>query len=626
VGKPWTFGQPFKKGAANYLAASGPSSFQADIRNRWNDGSIKFAVLSGIGGATVTLTAAASDPGGTALTLAQFRSAFTGTNTISVGAHTVTLSTLFADAPQRTVCTGPVMSNWIWRQALSVGTDLSLWVDVRYYANGAIELFPWVENAVLRTVSPTNYVGTCSVTINGTSRFSQSVDFKARTRIPLLNGALSYWHGTDPGITPAHDLAYLKATKLVPNYSVTLAPALTNALVTSYTPNTLAGYGANMGSAGGNGSVEGTPSIWYVQSPSASSYLAAVVWGLSSGSWSIHYRSGTTNEPFTFTDEPNTSFASSPPAAYTGGSNGTYAGSHAPGFAFIPYLITGRWWFVDELQFAANYHYLDYQQAERFGADAICNPVQSGSQRLAAWSLARYAQAITAIPDSHPRRAELLAAWEANCLYWRTRFVDGGTYKTSAYGTQWVSPQGFVAGSEDYGLSATTWYSGGFMFSYLPVVWGVAWDYGFSGSANHQSVRDHLYKHIVGRAGKLAVSGFNWRHLSVYQYAMSNKARTTFYTFAESHAAMKADMGWTAQSEIDTDGLNLFQHGSETTLTGASGLPYASSAAMGVALAADHGYTDASNAWARIAGASNYAASLGVYHANEAPQFAVAKR
>jgi hypothetical protein len=285
---------------------------------------------------------------------------------------------------------------------------------------------------------------------------------------------------------------------------------------------------------------------------------------------------------------------------------------------------------MDELQFVANYHFLDYQSSERFGADAICNPVQAGSQRLAAWSLRSYAQALVAIPDSHARRAELIDAWEANCSYWRIKFVDGGTYKTSAFGTAWVSPQGFIAGYEDYGYSATTWYSGGFMFNYLPVVWGVAWDYGLplgsTGLSDHQAIRDQCYKQIAGRAGTLAGSGFNWRHLSVYSYAMSNKDRSDFYTFAESHADMASVFSWTSASDNDTAGGTLFQHSSETSLTGSSGLPYALAAAAGLALATDHGYTGASAGWTLVTGASNYAASLGAYGADENPTFAMVPR
>lgn len=629
-GKPWTFGQAFRKGdVPAHLGAAGASAFQADVRTRWTDGSVKFAVVSGIGGTDVQFVQQSSPSVGR-LTEGQLAAALPMT-TIQVGSHTTTLNSLVGTAArQRTVYEGPVMSNWIYRNPiLGVGTDLTLWIDVRHYANGATEIFPWVENAHLRTTNPTNAIATATVTIGGSNRFSQSIDFKARTRVPLLSGtALSHWVGADPGITPAHDPVYLKATRLVPNYSATLSSSRTSGLTTSYTPNTLAGIGSSMGAAGGAGAVDSLSTIWYTLAPSAASYRAAVVFGLSAGSWSIHHRSSTTNEPFSFADEANTSYAANPPAVGTGGSNGAYAGSHAPGFAYIPYLVTGRWWFMEELQFIANQHFLDYQSSERFGADAIVVPTAAGSQRLAAWTLRAYAQALVALPDSHPRRNDLVAAWEANCQYWRNKFVDGVPYKTSTWTA--VSPQGAIPGYENFSFSATSKGTRGFMLAYLPVVWGTTWDYELplssTGRANHQVVRDHLYKHAVGRAGKRSGSGFNWRHIALYDYPIATVDGSRYLTFAQSHAEMKATLGWTAESDNDADGLTLFQHSSESSLTNASGLPYAAAAAAGVALAVDHGFAGASSAWARITGASNYSASLGAYQNAENPTFALAPR
>ncbi|MDW8260044.1 MAG: hypothetical protein RML32_11445, partial [Gammaproteobacteria bacterium] len=429
------------------------------------------------------------------------------------------------------------MSNWIYRSQLTgVGNDLVLWIDIRYYANGAAEIFPWIENAFLRTSAPTNALVRVTIAIGGSTRFSQSIDIKARTRIPLLNGSsFSYWVGPDPNITPAHDVNYFRETRLVPNYAFTQSTSLQNGYLTTYSPNTLANLSPAMGSAGGNGNVDHPCTQCYLTSgATVTSYRAMMAFGLSAGSWSIHYRSAATHEPFSFTSESNTSFNVNPPASATGGANGTYAPTHAQGFAYIPYLVTGRWWFIDELLFIANYHFLDYQSPERFGPDAICNPIQSGSARLAAWSLRAYAQALAAVPDYHARRAELIAAWEANCRYYRAKFVDGGSYKTSSWGSRWVSPQGYIHGSEDYGISSVHWYSPGFMTSYLTIVFGVAWDYELplsaAGVQDHAAVRNHVYKHIVGRAGLLAQSGYNWRHLSVYAYPAASKDGSTMYT------------------------------------------------------------------------------------------------
>jgi hypothetical protein len=61
AGKAWTFGHAFARGdipSGFYVNALGDhTAFQAEPRNYWPDGSVKFAVLSGIGGTAITLHA-----------------------------------------------------------------------------------------------------------------------------------------------------------------------------------------------------------------------------------------------------------------------------------------------------------------------------------------------------------------------------------------------------------------------------------------------------------------------------------------------------------------------------------------------------------------------------------------
>lgn len=647
----WTVGHAFRKGdvpAGEYLVGQGVSQFQADVRNWWTnaDGSphsVKFAVLSGIGGPEVQLAVAGAAPQAAALTQGQLAAALPAT-TIKVGGHTTSLNSLVGTgARQRTVCEGPVMSNWIYRQAVSGSSHLVVWADVRFYANGAIEIFPWVENCYLGVSGATNVVATCTVTIGGTQRFSQSIDIKHHTRVPLLSGsAFSYWVGADPGITPQHDTSYLMDTKLLPNYGWR-SPTETrlNGLVQTYTPNTLAGWGSAMGAAGGEGSINGPSTVFYLTSGGdARAYRAAITFGLSSGSWSIHYRDETTQEPFKYSSYPNLSLASGLPAA-SGTTNGTAAVSHLPGFAYVPYLLTGRWFFADEVFFWNNYCYLDNQSGERFGADGIQNTTQAGSHRRAAWALNSLAHSIVIAPEGHPLRADLIASWEANCEYYRVKFVDGGTYKTRSFGTAWVSPQGYLgsydgsgANQSPYGTpnGVNAWFDAGFMTNYVLCVFGTAWDYELpistAARAKHQAVRDKLYQQVIQRAGD--GSAYNWRRFIVYAFPIGADSQglplDTWYTAAQSYAAYCSAYSL-SPSLPATEGLTLKLHSSENDLVyGTSSLPYGSSAVMALALAKEHGVPGAADGWRRISTASNFASSFGPYFNGETPSFGVLPR
>lgn len=609
----WTFGQPIKKGAAQWI--QGPAGTQVEIRNRWDDGTAKFAVISGVNVGSATLTAVSSNPYTAGhLSLTQMRAAVSGS--ITVGTQTVNLATLVAGTPQRTVATGPVMSNWIFRQALSVGTDLSLWMDVRYYSNGAVELFPWVENATLQTASPVNYVGTCSVTV-GTTTSLGSIDFKARTRIPLLTGSgFAYWVGQAASLTPSHDTAYLKATKLVPNYGYTFTNFA--GLIETYTPNTLAGVSTSMGAAGGEGSVNAPACAAYVASGDVRAYRAALTFGMSGGSWSIHLRDSGTQEPFRFSAFPNPA-----PAGSTGGTNGTEAYSHLPGFAFVPYLVTGRWWFLDEMLlwschvFTAN----SYRQ----GARAIADPTHGYTSRGAAWSLNTHAHALCLLPDSHPNRSDLIYAWEQNCAYYAAVFVNNTAWPTwDRNGTYWVSPHGFLGtyssgSTSPYGdvggLGA--WWDAAFMQNYLVCVWGVTSDYELPVSAqaqaDHVLVRNHGYKQVTGRS-----DSYNWRRFVAYDYAFGEDGVgmpcETWFDAATSYS--KYITGKSLAALDMTEGTSLKAHSSETDLVnGSSSMPYGASALMGLALAREHGVTGAVDGYRRITTASNFAASFPPYFA-----------
>ena len=184
-----------------------------------------------------------------ALTEAELASSMPRT-VLSAGDFVWTLNSSVGTSDRaRTVCTGPVMSNFIYRKPVTGSNHLVLWADVRVYKGGNVEIFPWVENAYFLVAGPINDVRIYNLTIDGVSRFNQSIDVKHHTRVPLLSGSsFSYWTGSDPDITPKHDSAYLKSTKLVPNYGWN-SPSATalNALQQSYTPNTLAGINSQHG-------------------------------------------------------------------------------------------------------------------------------------------------------------------------------------------------------------------------------------------------------------------------------------------------------------------------------------------------------------------------------------------
>jgi hypothetical protein len=652
TGAPFAFGHPFRQGdvpSGSYVAGD-TADWQCSPLTYWPDGSVKHAIIAGraeavAGDLTITLRRTTTAPTGANLTEADLRSALTPT-TIAAGDFVWTLNGSIGTADlHRTVCAGPVMSNFIYRKPVAGSSHLVLWADVRLYKGGNVEIFPWVENAYFLVANPTNDVRTYSITIGGVQRYSQSIDVKHHTRVPLVTGTtFSYWTGADPGMTPWHDRSYLMATKLVPNYGwLSPSEATLNGLSQSYAPNTLAGISSSMGVAGTSGALIPNAQALYVTSngdPRA--YRAAVVFGLSGGSWSTHYRDENTNDPIKFSNHPGASLNAGSNVVIpsgTGGTNGSAVTTHQPSYGYLPFLITGRWWFWEESAFWATWNYLNVRPNSRRGesgydtapflftngAAGVINPSDGAyANRGGHWSIRTLAQTFALCPSSHITFNDWKTAWESNTDYYERKYV-AGTF------APWVSPQGFLGDYSAMGASLYgspngngSWFGAGWMSTFGVQAWGFAWDIGLAQSeaslVRHRAVRDHAYKQVVQRAGDGLNGNYNWRRFIVYAYPIGSDGNglppETWYTAGQSYTNLEAGYGLAAIPA--TSGLTLKAHSSDADLAAgtSSASDYGPFGLTALAYAVDHGAQDASAGWARLSGASNFANAFAGLHDN----------
>jgi hypothetical protein len=663
--QPFAFGHAFADNdvPAGSVALGDSASWQCSPLTYWPSGCLKHAIIAGRITATsgvdssISLSAGA-DPGGTALTEANLASALPVV-TIAAGAHTLTLSSLVGTAAlKRTVCSGPVMSNWIYRQPVTGSSHLVIWVDVRLYVGGHIEIFPWVENAYLTVASPTNDSRSYTVTIAGAVRFGPTViDVKHRTRIPLVTGStFSYWVGTDPQITPKHDRAYLMSTKLVPNYGW-ISPSSTalDALQQTYTANTLAGISSSMGVAGSSGALIPSEQALYVTSGGdARAYKSALVFGLSGGSWSTHYRDSSTNDPLKFSSYPSADLDSGGTPTIpdgTGGTNGTAVTTHQPSYGYLPFLVTGRWWFLEESMFWCTWNYLksaagarrgwtDYGTAPYLfanGSYGVIDPRHGGyANRGGHWSIRILAQTLALTPSSHGLYTDLKTAWESNTDFYNQAFVAG------TFAPGWVSPQGFLGDYSSDGTSAygspggsTAWWGAAWMSNFGGQAWGFSSDIGLPQTSasltRHLAVRNQAYKQVIQRAGDGSGSNYNWRRFIVYSYPIGTDGTglppETMYTSTQSYAAYLS--GYSLASIPATAGLTLKEHSSDVDLFAgsSSGIDASGDAGYGafalsaLAYAVSHGASGAAEGWSRVTSASNFAASFAKL--NDSPEHGI---
>ncbi|MEY4563946.1 MAG: hypothetical protein RLZZ618_3223 [Pseudomonadota bacterium] len=548
---PFTLGHAFRKGQvpSGQSVVANIGALQVTPKNRWPDGSLKFAVLAGratlAANSHLSVTLAVGAPvAGAPLTTTHLKA--TGI-TASVGAGsfgTASWSGTEWDSPFQAWISGPEMSSWIYRKPIGSDAHLVAWLELRLYADGAVEVLPWVENGYLLVVGPTNKSATFSFSLGGTQRFSAAIDLPNHCRTPLASGSsLSHWLGRDPQVTPKHDTDYLQSTALVPVYRANVSPTagVVTGLASTYTPLQASNHSPGMGSSGYHGSIGLLPEwdVLYLCSTSARAYTGLIVNAYSAGRYGIHFRDETTQRPLRFSSHPHlvvgggsaiSSSGASSTNLYTPASTGTsppsWASSHHPSVGYLAYLVTGRWYFMEELQFAATLNYLKNNDTTRLNASGVFNSAAgANTTRGAAWGLRTLAQAASATPDDDTAlRTEFLNSLAAN--------VD---WNHATYVAQANNPFGWVRPYSDYtGVGDSLYFEATWMQDFYTAAFGYAkaLEPAIPSASATRLTEFFAWKarSIIGRLGATASTDYLYRDAAPYTIAVSPSDTPDFAT------------------------------------------------------------------------------------------------
>lgn len=552
---PVALGYAFRQGdvpaGSSVTAASG--TLQVTPRNYWPDGSLKFAQLVWRGAVGPTPTTVSLQTGGAAggaaLTLADLQASGV-TASVGCGAYgTVTWSGSDWLAPfvfatgQSAWVSGPLMASWIFRKPVGSDPHLVAWLEVRLYAGGAVEVLPWIENGYLTVAGPTSKAATFTFTLGGTQRFSASITLPHHCRTPLIAGAaLSYWLGSDPQVSVQHDAAYLMATELVPSYRATVAASagVVAALPATFAPLQPGSFNYSndaMTSSGYQEPIGLLPQhdVLYLTSP-GTAYAAVVRNGYSAGRYPIHYRDESTNRPIRFSQYANLGLSSGS-GFHDNGSSGVYTPTpsgalpptwdcaHSPSVGFMAYLVTGRWYFMEQVQFAATANHLGKGSvpALRDGVKGLVKPeVGAWQTRAAAWQWRTLAQAAAVTPEADATLC--------------TEFLDVMRYNIDnlydTYVAQPNNPFGFIQSAATYG--AGTAVVPAWQQDFFTAATGYALALQPAVSATHRGKLANFFawtaRSIVGRLGD--ASGFWYINGDPYVLRISNAVLPNYATGA----------------------------------------------------------------------------------------------
>lgn len=645
---PYTIGFPFREGDipnGQSIAAS-TGTLQATVKNRWPDGSVKFAILAGranltAGAAlTVALSATATAPGGAALSTADLRN--TGvTASISCGAFgTASWSGTDWDSPDRTWVSGPEMSSWTYRRQVGSDAHLVAWLEVRLHAGGAVEVLPWVENGYVRVAGPSAKAATYVFTLSGTQRFSAAITLLNHQRTPLLSGsALSYWVGADPLVTVKHDTSYFQATRLVPGYWANVLPSAgvvagqpggSSGQPTTFTPLQQGSFPNGIGTGGYSPSIGLLPEwdVLYLTCTASTLWASAQRNGYSAGRYGIHFRDENTQRPIRFSSYPNlcvdgstagiSSYGASStgdvtPAA-TGGVPPNYTNSHAPAMGFMAYLMTGRVFHLETVQFQATLNFLKNPNLQRNLTNGVFR-TDSGANttRGAAWALRTLAQACAITPDGDTLQTEFVASLTANINFYHATYI-----------AQPNNPFGFVKPYGDYtqpvnGVGDNIFYEAAWMQDFFTAAIGYAKSLKLPITSTTATNLDAFFtwkaRSIVARFGGAGANEFLYRDAAPYVLSVSPSDNPDFdngtgpwyadwgqiYTNTYSNSAVIGPNGPNGQTTPSprADGDLRGSYFPDATA-------YWGNLQPALAYAVEYGVPGASLAYARMTGAANW--------------------
>ena len=627
---PFTVGQALVQGAVpgGSSVVSDTGSLQFVVKNRWPDGSAKFAIMSGRTDLTantwksIGLSVGSSPAAGTAVSTSDLKA--TGVSaSVSYGSFgTASWNAGDWDSPTQTVVSGPEMSAYTYRKPIGSDAHVVAWLEVRAYKGGRVEVLPWIENGYLRVGGPGAKSGTASFVLGGAQRFSQSLSLLNHQRAVLASGTtLTHWYGGgDPQVTPRHNAAYLMATKLVPNYrgNTGVSSSLFDGLAKSYTPLAQANFQTDMGATGYHPAIGLLPEwdVAYLTSggdPRA--YRAVLINGYAAGRYGIHYRDESTNRPLKFSSYPSLVMAdgsgvyfigSSTTGSYTpaasGGSPPAYDSPHGPSMGYMAYLLSGWNYYLEETQLLATANFLKNGNDTRLDSKGVFETAAgANATRGVAWALRTLIQAATITPDADALRSEFVNSVTENISYYHGRYVATPN-----------NPLGLVQPYQHY-TNTDPWEAAGWMDDFITGTFGYLKDL----QAHNPSVQTKLdeflawkYKAVVGRLGGSGADQYSYRYAAQYtvNVAPSNTANYggTGPWYASWGAAARA-MG------LSTSG-----NAGEALVSGypETGTAYWGNLMPAISYAVDHGAVGALDAWNRINAASNFSVQANDYNDN----------
>lgn len=455
---PFTFGQVFAagdfqpgQGLIGRLGSNDTLPLQVDVKALHVDGSVRHAVVSGVLPTLFVDEKRQLDlvPAGAGTAAPRpLKAAVTARVTVLLGGEKYVAE--FAPGKDAKWMDGPVVSEWPCIAALadSKGAPhphLHVRFAQRCYVGERTRVEVVVENDWAYEPNPQNFTYDVSVEVGGAVVHEQ----KTLTHYHHARWRKTFWFGAEPQIHIRHDPRYLIDTLALPNYDpdVIISEKYLTELSKRWAgPRTaLMGVGlamAGMPTTGGREDIGLNPAWAVAWLLSQDARAAAVTLGTAdlSGSWSMHYRDRSTGLPVSLIDYPYMSLVGNVGDTYNPAKKVREAFpardknltatpnqhdiSHQPNLTYMPYVLTGEHYYLEELQFWAMYDVFNSNPGYRENIKGLLKPEQVRGQ---AWALRTLAEAAYITPDRHPLKTHFLRILDSNLDWYNAEYTGNPT-------------------------------------------------------------------------------------------------------------------------------------------------------------------------------------------------------
>ncbi|MCF6225852.1 MAG: hypothetical protein L3J22_06050, partial [Xanthomonadales bacterium] len=434
---PITFGQVFAVGdvpasmSVSINSNSGLLPTQVDIKATHPDGSLRHAVITtklatlgagqSLDASLITVNPAAA---GTAISAADLlATSFDTVIELTLDGVIYTASArdaLIADS-SRLWLEGSLVTEFTLKHKFtdSSGNEhahLMARFDVRAYQGlASVRVDAIVENTWIYEPDSSNFTYDAKILVGGQEAYSitQLKHFR-RARWHKI-----FWWGVEPKVYNKLDVAYLQATKAVPNYdpNVTVSESALEAQgQVVYEPMGIVELNDYMPEAGADIGIGPLPrwAARYLMTGDIRAYHGVLANGDAGGSYSTHPRKQLTDYPVSIDDHPrlgnnSTGADKPPPCTELGADEDTWTcrnpynpdTAHQPSIAYLPYLLTGDNYYLDELTFWATYNFTSMGYSTRGEESGWLKDQVRGT----AWSLRTLGQTAYILPDVHPMKS-----------------------------------------------------------------------------------------------------------------------------------------------------------------------------------------------------------------------------